>query len=594
MVTSTGPEEVAVATKTRGHPTPRTTAALLAVVATMLHLHERFHPHDNRPLVIGALGNSITFGISTNVSWLHSVEVALNSLSVLDSTRKVLRVHTVNGAVRASSADFAALCYDEIWRLRGIEPVPKLDVAVIDYSFTSSVSQMAFLVDRLRSLPRPPLVLALLYCPHTFWHKVAQQNQTWYVDRGDMAAQSALPLAVSTNSTSWRRERSHYVNEHDAEALMKERLPPAMARLLKRRKIAHRVAARAVWAEASGWLPAHPNGAGWLATRAAATAVLHHKDVRCNFSHPIEKSATSCVLNGDTAQVELARPDEVDEYSWRRAMSAVAAGECLGDRLQGVREMLHARGVPYTTNALQLQRTAAQVLSDGGNFGSHPNELGHEIMAGAVTRLILEQTTAPQSPPPPPPPPYEMRAVGKRGGSRARGGAMQQVCAMGTSVRTLFDATRSHGFEWVDPGGGRTPGLAATETGAVATLRLQSPSLRTGYMSLGMEKSYWSRAIAHISCVAPCECRHVTYDVHADKRYTYAQRSTPRWVTLPPDGSVCLVQVRVDEHRKGRVMVQAVTLAAPLAGNKSVSTNTLYWLLHRDASGPRRKGSSRL
>ena len=32
--------------------------ALLAVVATMLHLHERFHPHDNRPLVIGALGNS--------------------------------------------------------------------------------------------------------------------------------------------------------------------------------------------------------------------------------------------------------------------------------------------------------------------------------------------------------------------------------------------------------------------------------------------------------------------------------------------------------------------------------------------------------
>ena len=72
---------------------------------------------------------------------------------------------------------------------------------------------------------------------------------------------------------------------------------------------------------------------------------------------------------------------------------------------------------------------------------------------------------------------------------------MQQVCAMGTSVRTLFDATRSHGFEWVDPGGGRTPGLAATETGAVATLRLQSPSLRTGYMSLGMEKSYWSRAI---------------------------------------------------------------------------------------------------
>ena len=170
----------------------------------MLHLHERFHPHDNRPLVIGALGNSITFGISTNVSWLHSVEVALNSLSVLDSTRKVLRVHTVNGAVRASSADFAALCYDEIWRLRGIEPVPKLDVAVIDYSFTSSVSQMAFLVDRLRSLPRPPLVLVLLYCPHTFWHKAAQQNQTWYVDRGDMVAQSALPLAAS-RAPKWRR-----------------------------------------------------------------------------------------------------------------------------------------------------------------------------------------------------------------------------------------------------------------------------------------------------------------------------------------------------------------------------------------------------
>ena len=103
------------------------------------------------------LGNSITYGVGDNVSWLQYVEDTLNR-------RRPGLVRTRNGAVRASSADFAALCYDEIWR--GTRPAPPLDVAVVDYSFTSSIGQIAALIDRLRALPKPPVVLGLLYCPH--------------------------------------------------------------------------------------------------------------------------------------------------------------------------------------------------------------------------------------------------------------------------------------------------------------------------------------------------------------------------------------------------------------------------------------------
>ena len=94
--------------------------------------------------LVGALGNSITYGVGSNRSWLQFVESSLG-------------VRTVNGAVRASSADFAALCYDEIWN--GRRTAPAIDIAVIDYTYTSSVGQLAALVDRLRALPKPPIVL---------------------------------------------------------------------------------------------------------------------------------------------------------------------------------------------------------------------------------------------------------------------------------------------------------------------------------------------------------------------------------------------------------------------------------------------------
>ena len=105
--------------------------------------------------------------------------------------------------------------------------------------------------------------------------------------------------------------------------------------------------------------------------------------------------------------------------------------------------------------------------------------------------------------------------------------------------------------------------------------------LRRGFLGLTLERSFRTRGFAQITCLAPCECAPAEFDAHSAKKYTYSQRAPPRWAVTGPDG-VCDVRVHVSALAKGRIMVQALTFSAPLPGNKSVDTNTLYSLLGTD------------
>ena len=53
-----------------------------------------------------------------------------------------------NLAVRSSSADFAALCYDTIMMARSQSRDSQLDVAMIDYSLTSTPDQLEALLNK--------------------------------------------------------------------------------------------------------------------------------------------------------------------------------------------------------------------------------------------------------------------------------------------------------------------------------------------------------------------------------------------------------------------------------------------------------------
>ena len=97
-----------------------------------------------------------------------------------------------------------------------------------------------------------------------------------------------------------------------------------------------------------------------------------------------------------------------------------------------------------------------------------------------------------------------------------------------------------------------------------------------GFLSLAMEKGHLNDADVDITCLAPCQCSPTRYVTHSVRPYTYIRRSNPAWVT--PSAGVCDVEVRVSRFAKGWVALKAATLAAPLAGNKSVNTDTLYHL----------------
>lgn len=117
-----------------------------------------------------------------------------------------------------------------------------------------------------------------------------------------------------------------------------------------------------------------------------------------------------------------------------------------------------------------------------------------------------------------------------------------------------------------------------------------------GFLSLGIEKSHRTLAKASISCHGSCICNGEQYSAHTPKRYTYLQRTVPRWLYWPSlpsagrvaqgrkksesgDEEVCMVELLVAEIANGsRLFVKALTFSPPRVGNKSVSVGSLYSL----------------
>lgn len=118
---------------------------------------------DGRPLVIGTVGTSISYGVG--------VEPPLAWPRVLE--RKLRRrfgegaVTVLNGAVRASTADFAALCWDAIWGRAGFRSTapPHLDLVVIEYTKSSTTWQLEVLLEKLVALRLPLLALLWHHAP---------------------------------------------------------------------------------------------------------------------------------------------------------------------------------------------------------------------------------------------------------------------------------------------------------------------------------------------------------------------------------------------------------------------------------------------
>ena len=90
-----------------------------------------------RPLILGALGTSLTWGADLpdpkRQAWPHVLQ------SMLQENLGRRDIFVANGAMRASSADFSALCFDELWGsawsdARGVGRAPRLDLAIIEFS----------------------------------------------------------------------------------------------------------------------------------------------------------------------------------------------------------------------------------------------------------------------------------------------------------------------------------------------------------------------------------------------------------------------------------------------------------------------------
>ena len=105
-------------------------------------------------MLIGALGTSLTWGADLPNRDRMAWPTLLQSL-LTERTRRT-DLFVLNGGMRASSADFAALCFDELWGAawtdsRGVARGPRLDLAIIEYNWSSSPSQLAALIEAMHA-----------------------------------------------------------------------------------------------------------------------------------------------------------------------------------------------------------------------------------------------------------------------------------------------------------------------------------------------------------------------------------------------------------------------------------------------------------
>ena len=226
---------------------------------------------------------------------------------------------------------------------------------------------------------------------------------------------------------------------------------------------------------------------------------------------------------------------------------------------------------------------AEEVLARRGGWGAHPNAEGHRLMASAVDALLLEWRRRSH---------LETRPaalIAASGGGCAPEAAShaEQVCRYGE--RALSELlVASQGFGVVAPSEeGRTGGLAATQAGAMCELRLASRSLASGYVTIGFERGWRNYAHASVVCMPPCACRAMSINATNPKPYTITAFEASVWTTLGHTAAMrgggyeCVLRARVQSLSAGRLMLQAVTLSAPLPGNRSIAMKDSLEVAHR-------------
>ena len=420
-----------------------------------------------RPLVVGALGTSLTWGAdlpdAARMAWPTVLQ------EVLQARLGRRDVFVLNGAMRATGADFAALCFDELWGpqwndARGVARPPRLDLAIIEYNWSSSASQLAALIDALHARGVPSI--GVLY-----YHPIRRIQ--------------GLPACGWTCPDKVDRFVASLANK-----------PPAFGK--------------------------HEQFAATFASRRVPYV---------NTSTLNDKHGWRLMLNTTRGILSAAHLTELGH----RALAGLIADTLLA-------------GDEACAEAFRLPALAAP--PPDGSLASESLE--------SSTPLVRAATASAASAPPP-----------------------EYFCRIGGSLTDALVPVRSHGWSILFPPDGRTAGLVAAAVNATLTLSVPPPR-RGRFLSLGFERSHRHHAAAAISCAGACVCAPITYDAHTSKKYTYLQRTSPRWVepAIVTSGSAasCDVIVRATRLDAGRLMLKAVTMATPRAGNRSVSTSSLYAL----------------
>lgn len=413
-----------------------------------------------RPLMVGALGTSLTWGSDLPSRERDAWPTVLQQLLRARTNRADIFVF--NGAMRASSADFAALCFDELWGPawadgRGLARAPRLDLAVIEYTWSSSASQVSALIETLHSRGIP--VLGVLY-----YHPVNLARLTKIKnDQTPDYHASSIGKHVSY---------AHVFDQHSVPYINTSHLN-----------------------DRHGWRKMMNTTRGILS--AAHLSPLGHHGIATLLTEQIYSSKESCA-----ASFRLPQPPS---------------------------------------------------SSSGTSSAS----------SGA-------------SPLPPPPRPR----------------SDDFFCRIGTSLGDMLDTTRTRGWQVLVPADNRTPGIVATSLNASLSLLLPTPT-NGRFMSLAFERSQWHQGTARVSCGGGCVCAPQEFDLHTTKKYTYLQRTRPRWLSArqSADGSSssctaaaavasgwCEIAVQPITLTAGRLMIKAVTVSPPRAGNKSIGVNSLYSL----------------
>ena len=189
---------------------------------------------------------------------------------------------------------------------------------------------------------------------------------------------------------------------------------------------------------------------------------------------------------------------------------------------------------------------------------AHLSPLGHSGIAGQISALVSSTSGCARA--------FHLPA------RPVLGGGSDYFCRIGASLTGLVHSGRSQGWRLHMPLDGRTPGYVASSSDARLVLTVPTPA-GGRFLSMGYEKSWRNEAAANVTCGGSCVCAAVAVNAHTRKQYSYLQRTESVWL-LPNSGAaeaVCEVIVQATSLVEGRLMVQAITVSAPLPGNRTVS-----------------------